>query len=784
MKQKLAFLLLIMLLSSNSFGQKLTLTDLTILCNKKNWEDVNQFMLLRGWTYYNSEEGNTEKYSTITWSYNKDDYSDKAQGWFYLYTFDNYPNKISYSIFNKTSYLLIQNSLVANGFKLIDSEIEDEKVISTYANAGYTLKISNSKREDEDWSDRSVTAYGITLIKKAGIYDSQNGKKTEYYDNDVIKAEYSLLNGKINGPLKIYDEYGNLQKITNYVNGIVSGKVVEYKENGEKNAEYSMSNDSKNGLLTFYENNKISFTTNYKNDLKNGQHINYYYNDETQMLFLKEYGQYLNEEKNGTWKTFYVDGKNEKLLTYTNYLKDLKEGMFQEIQGDSLIIGNYKADELHGNYKIYIDQSRLLLGGLINTDTSKLRLITDGQYIEGSKTGYWKIYDITGTLRSEGNYFNNLENGVWKYYYPNWVKKDGKPEKYAKELILNQNYSNGKLNGKTTRFSYRDEEKYPCNELDEKGVKLDTCTKFVYNKVLETSYYKDDELNGDFELRDSINQVIAKGNYLNGLKDGVWLHRYTETDAENTPYSVFQKGKYINDKKEGKWIEYYNENKIESEFTFKNDELDGEYIEYNEFSKRRFIKQFERGKLKQLIINDSLGINKIKKYDIVERTENSLKCVETEYLNNLIVSQEYWLKNDDVGHNFFQLDFLIKTSEKSDDTLGYKDGDFTLTTLNSEPLVKGKYYKENKIDLWTDYFYDQNVKIEKKYVDNKSIEEVYLKLDGTLFSGEFEYLDTEKNIKEIRKIKDGLRNGKTSFIDLKTNKTINKETYKDGKLKE
>ena len=276
MRQKLILSFLTFLFISNIFGQKLTLTDLTSLCNKKNWEDVNQFMLIKGWTYYNSEEGSDDKYNTITWSYNKEDYSDKAQGWFYLYTFDNYPNKISYSIFNKTSYLLIQNSLVANGFKLIDSAIEDEKVVSTYSNLGYTLKISNSKRTDEDWSDRSLTAYSVTLIKKAGIYDSQNGKKIDYYDNDVIKAEYTLLNGKINGLLKLYDEFGNLQKTSNFANGVANGKVVEYKENGEKNAEYTVSNDTKNGLLTFYENNKISYTTTFLKDIKNGQHTNYY----------------------------------------------------------------------------------------------------------------------------------------------------------------------------------------------------------------------------------------------------------------------------------------------------------------------------------------------------------------------------------------------------------------------------------------------------------------------------------------------------------------------------
>jgi predicted adenine nucleotide alpha hydrolase (AANH) superfamily ATPase len=87
------------------------------------------------------------------------------------------------------------------------------------------------------------------------------------------------------------------------------------------------------------------------------------------------------------------------------------------------------------------------------------------------------------------------------------------------------------------------------------------------------------------------------------------------------------------------------------------------------------------------------------------------------------------------------------------------------------------------IGLWTFYYYDQNVKIEYNYSKNKQTNEKYLKLNGELYSGEFIYYDNENGVKEERKIKDGLRNGKTIYIDIKTKKTINKENYKNGELK-
>ena len=118
------------------------------------------------------KKGDTEKYSTITWSYEKS-YDDKAVAWFYLYIYEGYPNKISYSVFNKPSYSLIQNSLKNKGYKLENSEIEDNELISTYTNSNFILKITTEKREQDKYSsfDKSITAYRFMVIKKSSIYD-------------------------------------------------------------------------------------------------------------------------------------------------------------------------------------------------------------------------------------------------------------------------------------------------------------------------------------------------------------------------------------------------------------------------------------------------------------------------------------------------------------------------------------------------------------------------------------------------------------------------------------
>lgn len=776
---------LFFLISMSVSSQKLTLTDLTLLCNKKNWEDVNLTLLSKNWTFYDSEKGSTLKYNTITWSYKKEWDSDKAQAWFYLFTYEGFPNKISYSVFNKESYTIIQNSIASAGFKLTNSEIEDNKIISTYSNANYTLKVSTEKRSKSDysWENNSLTAYNFTLIKKAGVYDPDNGKKTEYYSDGSIEFEYVLLNGNLNGLFKSYHENGSLKKIGNYSNDLENGIFKEYDDDENLIAEYNMINGKRNGLLKIFENGKLSYSTVFKDDYKNGQFIGYYYNEETDKIQLKQIGEYVNDEKNGTWKLFFVDDrKSEKLIAFENYTRDLKNGPFQKVQSDSLIIGSYENDKLNGEFKIYRDLKTTIFGGVIDTNIDNLVLISEGSYKDDEKTGLWKNYDIIGTLKSEGRFLNGKETGEWKYYQVNLKEGLIKDQNIQNELYLIENYNYGKLEGKATRYYYREEEEYPCPENIREKSSSDTCIRTINKKIFETAYYKNGELNGPYELRDSINQIIAKGSFKDGLKEGEWLLSINDEDLSGKVYNLYQKGNFINDKKEGKWIQYKTEGKISESFHFKNVNLHGEYISWNNKNQPRERKIFSNGNLKELTVYDSLGIKPIKKYEIYEDQLNSYKCRQTKYLeNNFFTNQEYWVKKEEeIDHNLYELVFELTAGNFSKGIDGYKDGDFNFYNDRNMPIVTGKYFKENKIGLWTYYFYDQKIKIESNFSNNNQLDERYFTLNGELFSGEFNFIDEDNGIIESRKIKNGLRNGKTTYTDLKTKKTIRKENYKNG----
>ena len=776
---------ILIFISQVSFGQRLSLSDLENICNKSNWESVNQFLMNKNWEYYESEKGNSEKYSTITWSFEKT-YGDKASAWFYLYTYEGFPNKLSYSVFNKSSYTAIQNSLSSKSYKLQDSEIENNELISTYSNSNFILKITTEKREKDSYSsfDESITAYRFLLIKKSSVYDPDNGKKTDYYYGDTKQAEYTLKNGKINGMLKVYYENGQLKKTGSFSNGLANGNFIEYDEDGNKTYEYYMSNDTKNGKLIAYEDNKISYSSNYTNDILNGERVEYYYSEETGELNLKLIGSYSKGEKNGLWELIYIDKENgDKTLTKTNYYNGLKNGFNQEVKGDSLIIANYNSDKLNGDYKIYVDASRVLFGGLIRTDTTKLVLTTKGKYNDDLKVGHWSYYDLTRTLREEGGYLNGQKNDKWKSYYTSWGDGNGGNMPYSKELYLTQNFKFGKLNGTSKRFSYLNKEKYKCSERDKNNQPIDSCTRMVYEKVLETSNYKNDKLDGLFELRDSINEIVAKGNFRNDLKVGEWFHRYSEEDLEGNSYNYYMVGNYDDDERDGQWILYYRKGEINKTINYSNGELDGEFIEWNIDNKPKEKKQFKNGKLKELVVYDSLGIEPTRKFEILGNYSNNYKCKYTQFKSNGSTSQVYWVKKEeDINHNWFEFSFLLKLND-NDKNIIYKDGEFNIKNESNKPLIKGEYSKNEKFGNWSYYFYLQKVKMEIDYKFDKPNGEKYFDLKGQLFSGDFTYINEEDNIKEIRKIKDGLRNGNTEFLDMKTGKRIKKVKYKDGKIK-
>ncbi|NMC58442.1 MAG: hypothetical protein GYA51_03505, partial [Candidatus Methanofastidiosa archaeon] len=344
--KKYLFICFIVISFYNANSQSLSLNEMFTICNKSNWSEVNEYLLRKGWDYYESSKGDNEHYNTITWALEKD-YNNSAQGWFYLYTFEELPNKVRYSFSNKNTYNIIKTGITSSGMKQIESNIEDNAIQTKYANANYIVNITIEKRQRNDYDESSVTAYSVTVIKKSGVFDNDNGLKTFYDDNGNKEAEYYLKDGKINGIAKSFFPNGQIKVISNFINGNKSGISKEYDENGNQTYEFTYLNNELNGFYKVFENGMLSITGTLINGEKtglfkvydtegrldkeyemkigvlNGKYIEYYYSRDDNKLIAKEVGQYINDEKAGLWQLTKFNENGSTLLSSINYINGI-----------------------------------------------------------------------------------------------------------------------------------------------------------------------------------------------------------------------------------------------------------------------------------------------------------------------------------------------------------------------------------------------------------------------------------------------------------------------------
>jgi antitoxin component YwqK of YwqJK toxin-antitoxin module len=784
--------------------------ELLQLSNKSDWESVNSYLVNRGWEYYNSIEGDNESYNIVGWSFEKSNYNDKAQAWFHLYTYIGYPNKVCYQFHNKLTYNTIKSTLASNGFKYIDSEIKDDEVISKYANPFFIIQLSYIKSEQEDYSETSHTTYLVTVIKKTGVYDVDNGLKKSYDASGNLESEYTLKDSKVNGTAKSYYSNGKLKIVSNFVSGIKQGISKEYNEDGKLTGEYTYVNGEASGSYKIYEDGKLKLIGTLrdgkrnrqfkvydedgnldreyvmKDDELNGNYIEYYYKDNK--LILKNSGQYFANLKSGLWKIVKIKEKETDLLSFYNYLNGEYEGAFKEVNNDSIIFGSYQNGILNGKYKIYKSLWSYLSGELTG-DTSGAILVTSGNYLNGQKSGSWKYYSLTKVLIKEGSYADDEKTGEWKYYFDKILKneKSDEYETYSKQLYLVENYEKGKLNGKTIQTSTFETVQILCDTSIYKSKSpIDTCYSYIYEKFNQVAYYINGKLNGPFEYKDSIGVLRYKGTFINGLKEGLWIESYKNNNSDGEHFYIYDRGNYSTGKKNGIWDEYIKEDFIITKYNYSNGKLNGRTIEYNLLHKPKEEKYFEDGKLKTLITYDSLGTSLHRKYEIISETNNDLKCRRTDFNESGKVSQIYWMKkqNEELNHNFFELFFLINTGSKfSDGSKAYADGEFKVYSYDDKVLVEGSYLKKDKIGKWKFYYYDVNVYIEQDYInDVGGVARYFVLNSGQQFSGKFIQKFDNGKLKYEFKISSGLRDGKSKYFD-ESGEEVKIEKYEKGVIK-
>ncbi|MDD2496273.1 MAG: hypothetical protein PHE29_13915, partial [Tissierellia bacterium] len=468
-------------------------------------------------------------------------YNENAEGWFYLYNYNNIPGKIIFTFFNSESYTFFKNSISKTNFKSIVSDVLKDEIISKYENSNYILEVSVSKTQEEEYNlSTSYNRYKVTLIKKNGFFDELNGLKKEYYQDGSINAIFTLKNGNINGQLKTFYPSGQLKLVGFYNNGIKDGRFIEYNEDGSINEEYFMKNNEFNSLYRKYEKNKIIQIANFKNGILSGDYFEYHYDDDN-VLITKIEGFYKEGLSHDKWHTYAVYDGKEEVIGYVSYINGVKQGKFKEyVDSDTLIIGNYKDGLFDGQY---IKKALVKMTKTENDEKIQSWFIdSEGFYKNGVKDSKWTYYFL-GNKYEEGHYINGNKEGKWITYV--FIGK------HKGEILSETTYLNGKKNGLSTSYY----------ELE--SITLDTGFKIISTPRKEYLFYKNGIKEGNYCLEDSLGNIKVTGFYTNGEMDSTWKFIYDDSSIiEEYNKGILVTAKYYNELDELYLKETYKNNEI------------------------------------------------------------------------------------------------------------------------------------------------------------------------------------------------------------------------------
>ena len=191
-----------------------------------------------------------------------------------------------------------------------------------------------------------------------------------------------------------------------------------------------------------------------------------------------------------------IGQKGDTLINYKD-INGLKQGKWSKNykNGRLAYTANFKNDKLIGLYQRFHSTKKLAL---------------DITYDE-KESGYAKMYYDNGKLEAEGKYIDrNVKDGLWKFY-----ATDG-------ALVLEINYSAGKLNGNETKYwrnGNRMELKTWIND------KLDG----VWSRYFEDGtmrmqiQYKNNIRTGKIQLFYPNGRMSIDGSYANNLRTGHWM---------------------------------------------------------------------------------------------------------------------------------------------------------------------------------------------------------------------------------------------------------------------
>jgi antitoxin component YwqK of YwqJK toxin-antitoxin module len=429
-----------------------------------------------------------------------------------------------------------------------------------------------------------------------------------------------------NDETKVFYTNGNLKEIKSFSNG----KITAYKK-------YSISG-------------QIQIIEKYNYD-ESSKYFEWFYDNG----ILQKFGQYIDNKRAGEWKSFFENAHIKEIVSYKD---DLPTGIYKRwhnryghldtiLETDPFLyeIGLYLNGKKTGDWRIFYMNGQLdsLLKYDFDNIISYEIYSKDGKLKEVMPlTGQIIYYNENGKLNFVKSDGVNIEKGEWKFYYKNGqIAEMGNLINSLKTGEWKYYYDNEKPR---LIINYRKGIKHGyAQSFFEKG-QLKTLGKYKHQKL--SGEYKEFYVNGQQKLLESYKKNILhglyskyfenghlseNGIYKNGLKVGEWKSFYENGQLEEVV-------NYISGYKHGENKTYYINNQLENKGYYYENRKKGEWISYYKSGKLYSIENYinedilgefkgfyENGQLEKTHIYNTFGNDQIKtfyKNGQLERIEN------------------------------------------------------------------------------------------------------------------------------------------------------------------
>ncbi len=383
-------------------------------------------------------------------------------------------------------------------------------------------------------------------------------------DTSLCKGD--IKNSLREGKWKCFDSKDRLLAEGNYKNGKKEGIWTFYNEKGLVMEAIQFKADVQNGVLRKYENRKTVYECYYKDGVKHGQEIFYYWDGSIQKLYnyrngdlwessLEYFGdnvtavnlEFVANNKRGEGKLHYKDGKTEVAF---HYIRNELEGEWILHYPDEKphIKGIFKDDSVYYEWASFTPEGEpkwaiFLKRNLPHSRWERADILPAYKQIQQFDSGRLvKVSDFVGTRDKLAG--GKIKNGTGERY---WYDTN-------KCLKAKGLYVNGKLNGQYWLYA--------------------NCSL----KEMALFTYQDNELQGQFTLFYESGKPATIGYCQQGVVDSL----YTEFYEKGTKA---REGKFQNGKKQGIWQTFYENGNLHTQEIYENDVLQGTTTIYYEDGK-------------------------------------------------------------------------------------------------------------------------------------------------------------------------------------------------------